>query len=76
MKDENYQFIKLKTIEYLKEIIINQTLDRDPSEEYELAISICYELSIPIVSIDKVLVPMRKLILNYCRIHNIKVLKY
>ena len=74
MEDENYQFIKLKTLEYLEEIIINQTIDRDPSEEYELAISICFELSIPIVSIDTVLVPMRSLILIYCRNHNIKLL--
>ena len=73
---EDYQFIKVKTIEYLEELIINKTIDRDPSEEYELAISICFELSIPIVSIDRVISLMEELILNYCRIHNIKVLKY
>ena len=72
MEDRDY--IKVKTIEYIEEIIINKTLDRDPSEEYELGISICSELSIPIVSIDKVLSPMEELILNYCFYHNIRAL--
>ena len=74
MEEQDLQFIKVKTLEYIEEIIINGTIDRDPSEEYELGISICSELSIPIVSIDTVLVPMRELILIYCRNHNIKVL--
>ena len=72
MRNEDY--IKQKTLEYIEELIINQTIDRDPSEEYELGISICSELSIPIVSIDKVLGPMERLILIYCRNHKIKLI--